>query len=53
MSDTTDLYVERCPECGGIDFESSSTRRFCENCGLVVQRIFSCTGSTEILNDEN
>jgi len=47
-SDTTDLDVERCKECGSIDFEYTNTRVFCVRCGLVSKKILCSTASTEV-----
>ncbi|KKN31132.1 hypothetical protein LCGC14_0827060 [marine sediment metagenome] len=48
FSDTTDLDVERCPECGSIDFEHTDTRIFCIRCGLVLHKSHYLTASTRL-----
>ena len=50
-SDTTDLDVERCRDCGSIDFEITDTRKFCVYCGLVSHRVFT-SGTTMDLTRE-
>ncbi len=45
-SDTTDLEAVRCSECGSIDFEYTSTRKFCVRCGLVLYKSYYLTAST-------
>jgi len=47
-SDTTDLDVERCRECGSIDFEYTYNRKFCVRCGLVVNKPHYLTASTKL-----
>lgn len=50
-SDTTDLDTERCNGCGGIDFEHTDTRVFCIHCGLVSEKAFYSSASTELLEE--
>jgi hypothetical protein len=50
-SDTTDLDVNRCEECGGIDFEYTHTRVFCVRCGLVSKKYPYSWASTELLEE--
>ncbi len=46
FTDTTDLFVIRCEECGSIDFEFTITRKFCARCGLVVWKYPYSSDST-------
>ena len=47
-SDTTDLDVVRCRECGSIDFEYTDTRVSCVHCGLVAKKSLFITASTKL-----
>lgn len=48
FSDTNDLDAVRCTGCGSIDFEHTSTRKFCVRCGLVAEKSPYSTASTEL-----